>query len=87
MSFIAENLICTTLERRLRGTKREEQVSFYKDRSGEVEFVFKGFNTIIPIEVKWRNDMPSLKTLQKKVHEKHLQGVTRVLIFTSYGRL
>ncbi|MDO8657675.1 MAG: ATP-binding protein [Candidatus Levybacteria bacterium] len=65
MSFIAENLVCTSIERWLRGPKREEQVSFYKDRGGEVDFVFKGFNTIIPIEVKWRNDMPSLKTLQK----------------------
>ena len=65
MSFISENLVCTTLQRWLRGPKREEQISFYKDRSGEVDFVFKGFNTIIPIEIKWRNEMPNLKTLHK----------------------
>ncbi len=65
MSFIAENLVCTTLQRWLRGPKREEQVSFYKDRSGEVDFIFKGPNNITPIEVKWRNDMPQLKTLKK----------------------
>lgn len=65
MSFIAENLICTTIERWLRGPKKEEQISFYKDRSGEVDFVFKGPNNITPIEVKWRNDIPSLKTLKK----------------------
>lgn len=65
MSFISENLVCTTLQRWLRGPKREEQVSFYRDRSGEVDFVFKGFNTIIPVEIKWRNEMPGLRTLQK----------------------
>lgn len=65
MSFIAENLICTAIERWLRGPKKEEQVSFYKDRSGEVDFIFKGPNNIIPIEVKWRNEIPSLKTLKK----------------------
>lgn len=65
MSFIAENLVCTVLQRWLRGPKREEQVSFYKDRSGEVDFVFKGPNSITPIEVKWRNDIPQLKTLKK----------------------
>jgi predicted AAA+ superfamily ATPase len=65
MSFIAENLVCTAIQRWLRGPKREEQVSFYKDRSGEVDFVFKGPNSITPIEVKWRNDMPQLKTLKK----------------------
>lgn len=65
MSFISENLVCTTLERWLRGAKREEQISFYKDRSGEVDFIFKAFNMLTPIEVKWRNDMPTLKTLKK----------------------
>lgn len=65
MSFIAENLVCTAIQRWLRGPKREEQVSFYKDRSGEVDFLFKGPNSIMPIEVKWRNDIPQLKTLKK----------------------
>ncbi|OGG12814.1 hypothetical protein A3D77_07195 [Candidatus Gottesmanbacteria bacterium RIFCSPHIGHO2_02_FULL_39_11] len=65
MSFIAENLVCTAIERWLRGPKKEEQVSFYKDRSGEVDFIFKGPNNITPIEVKWRSDMPPLKTLLK----------------------
>ena len=68
MSSIAENMVCTTIERWLRGPRREEQVSFYKDRSGEVDFIFKGAATIIPIEVKWRNDMPSLRTLTKVEH-------------------
>lgn len=65
MPFIAENMVCTTIQRWLRGPRREEQVSFYKDRSGEVDFIFKGAATIIPIEVKWRNDIPALRTLQK----------------------
>ena len=65
MSFIAENLICTAVERWLRGPKKEEQISFYKDRSGEVDFIFKGPNNITPIEVKWRNEMPPLRTLKK----------------------
>jgi len=68
MSFIAENLVCTTVERWLRGPHREEQVSFYKDRSGEIDFIFKGATVIIPIEVKWRNEIPPLRTLQKIEH-------------------
>lgn len=65
MSFIAENLVCTALQRWNPGMRRGEQVSFYKDRSGEIDFLFKYAGVILPVEVKWRNDMPPLKTLDK----------------------
>ena len=57
--------VCVNVCMWLRGPKKEEQVSFYKDSSVEVDFVFKGPSSIIPIEVKWRNEMPTLKTLKK----------------------
>lgn len=65
MAFIAENLVCTAIQRWNPGAHRGEQVAFYKDRSGEVDFLFKYAGVIVPIEVKWRSEMPALKALDK----------------------
>ena len=65
MSYISENLVCTALKRWISGPQKDEQVVFYKDASGEVDFVFKDVGETLPIEVKWRNDVPTLKALDK----------------------
>jgi len=65
MSYIAENLVCTAIKRWVTGPQKDEQVVFFKDASGEVDFIVKDVGKVLPIEVKWRNDVPALKTLDR----------------------
>ena len=65
MSYIAENLVCTAMQHWNTGVRRDDQVSFYRDQSGEVDFVFKHAGSIMPVEVKWRNEIPQVKGLDK----------------------
>lgn len=66
MSFIAETLVCSTAERWITPVRGDDRVGYYADR-GEVDFVFKYGSGALPIEVKWRNDIPTLKTLDALV--------------------
>ncbi len=65
MSYVAENLVCTAIEGWFPRIRRDGEVSFYKDKKGEVDFIAKYPSGALPIEVKWRNNVPSLKTLDK----------------------
>jgi hypothetical protein len=65
MSYVAENLVCTTVESWFPGIRRDGEVSFYRDKTGEVDFIAKYPAGVLPVEVKWRNDVPALKTLDK----------------------
>lgn len=72
MAYIAENLVCTAVQRWLIGVRREDHVAFFKDKSGEVDFVVKHLDSVMPIEVKWRTDIPALKTLDKLTRDWNL---------------
>ncbi len=62
MSFIAETLVCSTIERWTSPLSIENRVGYFSER-GEVDFTFKYGSSVLPIEVKWRNEVPTLKTL------------------------
>ena len=66
MAFIAETLVCSTIERWLSPMRGEDRIGYYS-KNGEVDFVFKHGSGILPIEVKWRNDVPALKSLDNLV--------------------
>ena len=66
MGFIAETLVCSAAERWITPVRGDDRVGYYADR-GEVDFVFKYGSGALPIEVKWRNDVPPLKTLDALV--------------------
>lgn len=68
MSIIAETLVCSAMERWFSPVHVDERVGYYFDR-GEVDFVFKYGDGAIPVEVKWRNDVPALKTLDSLVEK------------------
>lgn len=65
MSYIAENLVCSMIKRWITGPQKDEQVVFFKDAFGEVDFIVKDVEKVLPIEVKWRNEVPTLKTLDR----------------------
>lgn len=65
MGLIAENLVCSLIRRWLYGAHKDEQLSYYRNRNEEIDFVIKTPSKVIPIEVKWRNDIVSLATLDK----------------------
>lgn len=69
MGLVAENLVCTLLRRWLYGAHKEEQISYYRKRNEEIDFIIKTPTKVIPIEVKWRNDIISLDTLDKITKE------------------
>lgn len=62
MGFIAETLVCSVAERWTSPVRGDDRVGYYNDR-GEVDFIFKYGSGALPIEVKWRNDVPTLKPL------------------------
>lgn len=72
MSFIAETLVCSTLERWTSLLPAADRVGYYSER-GEVDFMFKYGTTVLPIEVKWRNDITALKTLDNVVKKWQLK--------------
>lgn len=53
MSYVAENLVCTTVESWFPGIRRDGEVSFYRDKTGEVDFIAKYPTGALPIEVKF----------------------------------
>ncbi|MDP3794632.1 MAG: ATP-binding protein [bacterium] len=84
MGIIAENLVCSVLERWVADSRREEQLAFYKDRSGEIDFVVKTPGAVLPVEVKWRDTIPPLKTLDKVCKE---WDVRQSMVVTKDGEL
>lgn len=66
MGFIAETLVCSVIERWLSPVRGEDRVGYYA-KGGEVDFVFKYGPGVLPIEVKYRNDIPSLKSMDRLV--------------------
>jgi predicted AAA+ superfamily ATPase len=66
MGFIAETLVCSVIERWISSIRDDDRVGYFSDR-GEVDFIFKYGAGALPIEVKWRNDVPALKTLDSVV--------------------
>ena len=62
MAYIAETLVCSVIERWFSPVSGKDRVGYFSDR-GEVDFIFKHGSGALPIEVKWRNDVPALKTL------------------------
>lgn len=64
MGLIAENLVRTKIQSWIDGPQKEEQIGFFRDGSGEIDFIVKNLGFIMPIEVKWRSS-PALKTLDK----------------------
>ncbi len=71
MSMIAETLVCVTVQRWSEYLREADRVAYYADR-GEVDFVFKHGSGALPIEVKWRNDIVSLKPLDALVKKWNL---------------
>jgi hypothetical protein len=65
MGIIAENLVCSLVERWISGPYNDDSIQFYKDNSGEVDFLVKQPEKTIPIEVKWREQIKKPKTLEK----------------------
>lgn len=66
MSFIAETLVCSAAERWVSPVPSDERIGYFSDR-GEVDFIFKHGSGALPIEVKWRNDVPALTRLDALV--------------------
>lgn len=66
MGYIAETLVCSVVERWLSPVRGEDRLGYYS-KGGEVDFVFKHGAGVLPIEVKYRNDIPALKGLDKLV--------------------
>lgn len=83
MGLIAENLVGSMFLRWLYGPHKDEQIGFYRDNSGEVDFIIKTPNMVLPVEVKWRNDVPALKTMDKIVHKWKLPN--SLLITKDFG--
>lgn len=67
MGIIAENLVCSLVQRWITGPYKDDTIQFYNDGSGEVDFVVKQPEKTIPIEVKWREQIKKPKTLEKIV--------------------
>ena len=65
MGYIAETLVCTAIQRWGDGLRHDDSVTFFRDKTGEVDFIVKDPNAITPIEVKWRGDIPALKTMDR----------------------
>jgi len=66
MGLIAENLVRTKIQSWICELQKDnDQVGFYRDSSGEIDFIVKNLGFTLPIEVKWRNQIPALKTLDK----------------------
>lgn len=83
MGMIAENMVCSALRRWLFGPHKDEQIAFYRQRGEEIDFIVKTPTTVLPIEVKWRNDVPALKTLDKITDEWKLKN--SLLITKDFG--
>ena len=73
MGTIAENLVCSLIQRWITGPYNEDSIQFYKDNAGEVDFIVKQPQKVIPIEVKWREQIQKPKTLEKIVKKWNLQ--------------
>ncbi len=64
---IAENLVCVVLENfLLLGPTTSDSLGYYRDRNGkEVDFVAKMGAHVLPVEVKYRNDIANLHALDQ----------------------
>lgn len=91
MGLYAENLVGSALWRRL-STRAGDSLHYYREGNRyEVDFVVKEGDSLLPVEVKWRGDIPALPSLDRlcakwKLRESAL--VTRDYEFTyRNGRL
>lgn len=65
MGIYAENLVASALSRRLVGSAGSA-IRYYREGNRyEVDFIVKEGDSLLPIEVKWREDIPSLPSLDR----------------------
>lgn len=61
---IAENLVCVALQNfLLLGPTVSDSLAYYRDKDREVDFVMKIGARVVPVEVKYRNDIRNLASL------------------------
>lgn len=61
---IAENLVCVAFQNLLLlGPTTSDALAYYREKDREVDFVVKMGARVLPVEVKYRNDVPGLSTL------------------------
>lgn len=65
MGIIAENLVCSLVQRWIILPYKEDSIQFYRDNTGEVDFIVKQPMGTIPIEVKYRSNIKKQKTMDK----------------------
>lgn len=92
MGIIAENLVCSLIQRWISGPYKDDTIQFYKDNSGEVDFIVKQPEKTIPIEVKWREQIKKPKNLERivkkwKLDESILITKNDELSFSPNGQL
>ncbi|MBI4245276.1 MAG: DUF4143 domain-containing protein, partial [Planctomycetes bacterium] len=65
MGIYAENLVASAVRRRLSG-RINSGIWYYRESDRyEVDFIVKEADSLLPIEVKWRRDIPALKSLDR----------------------
>lgn len=65
MGIIAENLICSLVQRWISLPYKEDLIQFYRDNTGEVDFVVKQPTGAIPVEIKYRRTIKKQRTMEK----------------------
>ncbi|MBI2464433.1 DUF4143 domain-containing protein, partial [Candidatus Peregrinibacteria bacterium] len=65
MGIIAENLVCSLAQRWISVPYKEDSIQFYRDNTGEVDFIVKQPTGVMPIEVKYRSTIKKQKTMEK----------------------
>ncbi len=65
MGIYAENLVASAVRRRLSG-RINSGIWYYRESDRyEVDFIVKEADSLLPVEVKWRRDVPALKSLDR----------------------
>ncbi|MBI2453125.1 ATP-binding protein [Candidatus Peregrinibacteria bacterium] len=73
MGIIAENLVCSLVQRWISVPYKEDLIQFYRDNTGEVDFIVKQPTGVMPIEVKYRSTIKKQKTMEKICKKWELQ--------------
>ena len=77
---IAENLVCVALQNfLLLGTSMADSLAYYRNGNKEVDFILKTGAVVLPIEVKFRNDIPGLSALDELCAK---WGLTQSMVIT-----
>lgn len=63
---IAENLVCVALQNLLLlGPTMSDALAYYREKNREVDFIVKMGARVLPVEVKYTNDVPGLPALDE----------------------